>query len=75
MYSGHCKTLAPILAKAAEALAEFDLHVAKVDCTTNGFLRDAFGVTAYPTIKFVRDGMEIEYDGQRSVSGITDYVK
>ena len=56
LYSGHCKTLAPEYAKAAQKLAENNppYYLAKVDATENKELAEKFGVKGFPTLFFFR---------------------
>ena len=55
-YSGHCKSLAPEYAKAAQSLAQHDPphFLAKVDATENTQLAERFGVQGFPTLYFFR---------------------
>jgi thiol-disulfide isomerase/thioredoxin len=54
--SGHCKTLAPEYAKAAQKLAENTppYYIGKVDATENKELAEKFGVKGFPTLFFFK---------------------
>lgn len=55
-YSGHCKSLAPEYAKAAQRLAKNDppYSLAKVDATEQKKVADRFGVKGFPTLYFFK---------------------
>lgn len=71
---GHCKSLAPIYEKVAQAFQlEKDCVVANLDATTAEDVAGKYGVQGYPTIKFFKpDGEVVEYQGGR---GLDDFVK
>ena len=70
---GHCKKLAPEYEKAAEIMKDADPPVvlAKTDCTieTNkaGICAE-MEVKGFPTLKFFKDGVPMEYTGGRDVA-------
>nr|AAC37215.1 disulfide-like protein [Acanthamoeba castellanii]prf//2024291A protein disulfide isomerase-like protein [Acanthamoeba castellanii] len=74
-WCGHCKNLAPTWEKAASEL-KGKVNIAKVDCTTDGFMCQLFGVRGYPTLKFFKgDGLVRDYSGVREVSDFSDFAK
>jgi protein disulfide-isomerase A1 len=64
-WCGHCKTLAPEYALAAQALEKTDLSVklAKVDATIHKKLAEKFDVKGFPSLIFFKDGSTSEYNG------------
>ena len=75
-WCGHCKSLAPEYAKAAQALESSDLDVvlAKVDATIHKDLAEKFGVKGFPTLKFFREGEVGEYNGGRTEATIISWL-
>lgn len=71
---GHCKALAPEWAKAAKTLSSSPVKLAKVDCTVNNGLAKTYGIKGFPTIKFLRDGKVMDYNGGRTESEIVTWV-
>ena len=80
-WCGHCKRLAPTWEKLAEEiahgpLAEKKVHVAAVECTTEGSLCSAQGVRGYPTILFHKNGGPGEkYSGARDLPALTSFIE
>lgn len=68
---GHCKQFAPEYEKIAQTLKENDppIPVAKVDATKSSALGSRFEVSGYPTIKILKKGEPVDYDGDRSERG------
>ncbi|KAF2368435.1 disulfide isomerase [Trinorchestia longiramus] len=75
-WCGHCKTLAPEYAIAAQKLKQNGLHLAKVDATQESALAKHYGVTGYPTLKYFESGKLVEdYNGGRTSTAIIEFMK
>lgn len=68
---GHCKQFVPEYEKIAQALKENDppIPVAKVDATSASDVASRFDVSGYPTIKIMKKGEPVDYDGERTEKG------
>ncbi|XP_074106915.1 protein disulfide isomerase [Cotesia typhae] len=75
-WCGHCKALAPEYIKAAKALEENNSNVklGKVDATIESQLAEDNGVRGYPTLKFYRNGVAIDYTGGRQADEIVAWL-
>ncbi|XP_029445335.1 protein disulfide-isomerase A4 [Rhinatrema bivittatum] len=73
----HCKQFAPEYENIAKTLKENDppIPVAKIDAVTAPDLVRRFDVSGYPTIKILKKGQAIDYDGLRSEEGIVEKVR
>jgi len=76
-WCGHCKTLAPEYAAAAQALADNeDVALAKIDATVESDIAQKFGVRGYPTLKWFKGDAEnaLEYGGGRKKDEIVNWI-
>jgi hypothetical protein len=48
--------------KELSQVADLGVNVAELDCTTHKAAAAQYGVRGYPTLKFFKDGVEIDYD-------------
>ncbi|XP_076014232.1 protein disulfide-isomerase A4 [Genypterus blacodes] len=76
-WCGHCKQFAPEYEKIAQTLKESDppVPVAKVDATVASSVASKFEVSGYPTIKILKKGEPVDYDGERTQTAIVARVK
>ena len=64
-WCGHCKKFKPELEKAAAVLRKENIIIAKVDATVEKKLAEKFGVRGYPTVKFFKKGVAMDYTAGR----------
>ncbi|XP_072508516.1 protein disulfide-isomerase A4 isoform X1 [Notamacropus eugenii] len=76
-WCGHCKQFAPTYEKIAKTLQEHDppIPVAKIDATAASTLASRYDVGGYPTIKILKKGQAVDYDGPRTEDDIVAKVK
>ncbi|KAJ8782833.1 hypothetical protein J1605_009441 [Eschrichtius robustus] len=76
-WCGHCKQFAPEYEKIATTLKENDppIAVAKIDATSESALASRFDVSGYPTIKILKKGQAVDYEGSRTQEEIVAKVK
>ncbi|KAJ2803239.1 protein disulfide-isomerase precursor [Coemansia helicoidea] len=74
-WCGHCKSLAPEYEKAATALKDEGIGLAKVDCTEEQALCEEMEVPGFPTLKIFRNGAPAAYNGTRKEAGIVSYMR
>lgn len=72
-WCGHCKTLKPEYEIAAQK-TKGKYVLAKVDCTVEKDLCGQYSIRGYPTVKFFKNGNQLEYDGARNADGIISWL-
>jgi len=74
-WCGHCKQLAPIYEQLAENFkSKSDVIVAKMDSTVNEL--EDIKIQSFPTIKlFTKDNQVIDYNGERTLDGLTKFLE
>ncbi|KAI9339980.1 hypothetical protein BDR26DRAFT_372491 [Obelidium mucronatum] len=73
-WCGHCKHLAPIWEEFAYHMAD-RVNVGEVDCTTDGKVCARNGIRGYPSLKWVTDLGTIDFNGRRTVEGLTAFAE
>jgi len=72
-WCGHCKNMMPVWNEMGEKFEDF--LVGKIDATVNE-VPGLPAVHTFPTIKLYRtDGTEAEYNGERTVEGLSKFLK
>ncbi|KAG0556187.1 hypothetical protein KC19_11G033200 [Ceratodon purpureus] len=74
-WCGHCQSLTPEYARAATALKDSGVVLAKVDATQHAELAQEHGVEGYPTLFFFVNGEKRSYGGGRTSEEIISWVK
>jgi protein disulfide-isomerase A6 len=76
-WCGHCKTLAPIYEKLANAFQnEPNVAIAKVDADKHRDLGGRYGVQGFPTVKFFSKGNKEpeDYNGPRELNDFVNFI-
>ena len=75
----HCKAMAPEYKEAATALKGSHnvaaVNLNDLDREVAQGLADKLGIVALPTVRFVRGGNHLEYNGPRTAAGFLQFVK
>jgi thioredoxin domain-containing protein 10 len=76
-YCVHCKRLSPVWEHVGHALADKSsrIHVGKIDCTRFPSVASKLRVSAYPTIIFFRNGVQIPYEGERKKESLVEFAE
>jgi len=75
-WCGHCQSLEPEYAQAAQDLAEKGsaIKLAKVDATAEKETGTKFDIEGFPTLKFFKNGEASDYNGPREAKGIVSWL-
>ncbi|PAA59099.1 hypothetical protein BOX15_Mlig007898g1 [Macrostomum lignano] len=74
-WCGHCKRLKPEYASAAAETKDTVLAAMDVDREENAGIRQAFNITGYPTIIYIKGNEPIPYGGTFTKDGILSWLK
>ena len=81
-WCGHCQKFKPEWAKAENALKKMgnnvngkSIRMVKVDADEQPDLVKKYNVSGFPTVKVMTQGKIMDYEGDRSMSGLMKYVK
>ncbi|XP_067414631.1 protein disulfide-isomerase A4-like [Emydura macquarii macquarii] len=76
-WCGHCQQFAAEYEKIAKTLKENDppIPVAKIDIGATHYVTGYFHFNAIPTIKILKKGQSVDYDGSRTEDAIVAKVK
>lgn len=66
--------MAPEYAKAAKALADSPVKLAKVDATVHNDVAKKFEIKGFPTLKFFKNGKHSDYNGGRTEGEIVAWL-
>mmetsp|Transcript_6983 Transcript_6983/g.12883 ORF Transcript_6983/g.12883 Transcript_6983/m.12883 type:complete len:430 (+) Transcript_6983:3-1292(+) len=73
-WCGHCRRLEPEFEKAAKTMNGV-VKFGKIDCTRNSALKSRFKIRGFPTLKFMRDGLDRPYRGGRKAEDFESFAK
>ncbi|KAJ2964505.1 hypothetical protein NQZ79_g675 [Umbelopsis isabellina] len=73
-WCGHCKTLAPIWVELANTL-KGKTNIAEVDCTLDEDICRDYGVTGFPTLKYISKNSAVEFRGARDHSTLLEFTE
>uniref|UniRef100_A0A6B2EAM9 Putative disulfide-isomerase txndc10 n=1 Tax=Phlebotomus kandelakii TaxID=1109342 RepID=A0A6B2EAM9_9DIPT len=73
-WCAHCKRLEPIWNHVAQTLYNTNVRVGKVDCTRFTSVAQTFNINSFPTIVFLKEGVEFVYNGERSKEELIHFV-
>ncbi|XP_055687912.1 protein disulfide-isomerase TMX3 [Lutzomyia longipalpis] len=73
-WCAHCKRLEPVWSHVAQTLYNTNVRVGKVDCTRFTSVAQVFNINSFPTIIFMKDGLEFVYNGERTKEELIHFV-
>jgi protein disulfide isomerase len=74
-WCGHCRTFDSEYEKAADTLKEDNIHLAKIDGSTEKRALQKFKVNGFPSILFFLNGEPIEFEGARTSRELTYWAR
>lgn len=73
-WCGHCKRLAPVWTKLSVEMDGTDTKVGKIDCTQQRRLCSRFGVSGYPTLRYIRQKQMYPIQTKRALESLKDFA-
>jgi len=74
-WCGHCKHMMPAWIELGSRLKNNDIRIGRLDCTKYSSVAQLYGVRGFPTIKYIRDGVAVDYNGPRNVPSLESFVE
>ncbi|XP_018495605.1 protein disulfide-isomerase TMX3 [Galendromus occidentalis] len=74
-WCNHCKRLEPVWSQVAQKLVNTDVRVARLDCNKYTSLAQHFRVGGFPTILYINKDKVVDYQGERLLSPILEFVR
>jgi len=74
-WCGHCKHMMPAWVELGTRLKNDNINVGRLDCTKYSNVAQLFGVRGFPTVKYIRDGIAVDYNGPRNVPSLVSFVE
>ena len=74
-WCGYCIKLIPELEKASKTLLQENIKVAKIDATKEKNISNQYKILSYPTIKFFKENISIQYSGKRIEEDLISWAR
>ena len=74
-WCGHCRNFKPHLERAAGILRKENIICAKVDATEDAELSKRFNIRSFPTVKYFKKKVEINYYGYRLEEDVLKWLR
>ena len=73
-WCGHCKKFKPIWQKVKQKY-QGKVQAFEVNGDKHGELVKKLGVQGFPTVLFIHNGQQVEFEGDRSVAGLEKFFQ